>query len=523
MGKRIVIALGGNALGTSLPEQMKAVKITAKAIVDLIEQGHEVAIAHGNGPQVGMMQNAMTQLVRSDPDRYVPCPLSVCVAMSQGYIGYDLQNALREEMLDRGISKGVATVLTQVEVDPGDPAFDHPTKPIGAFMTKEEADRLVRERQYDVVEDSGRGYRRVVASPKPVSIIEIGTIQSLLDTDHVVVACGGGGIPVFRTQGHHLKGAAAVIDKDFAASRLAQQLDADVLIILTAVEKVAIRFGTPEQTDLDELTPDLARKYIRQGEFAPGSMLPKVEAAVEFAESGPGRSALITLLSKASEGDIIKSQDEFAYFHKGTGWKGNLQYMKPGKGYMLYHTRTAASPDSLVTFTYPNKNATAGVKSKAFNSEDREQRKDDAPLFSCHKLTTMNMILRAEGVTAEPGDLLYAYADGELCGLAEAEADDALEQTVFYMSVGCDKPSPITFTLERNGQLLGTAAEAATYQANAVEGTPDSPATLRFGITAAASAYEPDVWYTVSGIRLGESRPATPGIYLRNGQKIVVR
>ena len=302
MGKRIVIALGGNALGTSLPEQMKAVKITAKAIVDLIEQGHEVAIAHGNGPQVGMIQNAMTQLVRSDPDRYVPCPLSVCVAMSQGYIGYDLQNARREEMLDRGISKGVATVLTQVEVDPGDPAFDHPTKPIGAFMTKEEADRLVRERQYDVVEDSGRGYRRVVASPKPVSIIEIGTIQSLLDTDHVVVACGGGGIPVFRTQGHHLKGAAAVIDKDFAASRLAQQLDADVLIILTAVEKVAIRFGTPEQTDLDELTPDLARKYIRQGEFAPGSMLPKVEAAVEFAESGPGRSALITLLSKASEG-----------------------------------------------------------------------------------------------------------------------------------------------------------------------------------------------------------------------------
>ena len=302
MGKRIVIALGGNALGTSLPEQMKAVKITATAIVDLIEQGHEVAIAHGNGPQVGMIQNAMTQLVRSDPDRYVPCPLSVCVAMSQGYIGYDLQNALREEMLDRGISKGVATVLTQVEVDPGDPAFDHPTKPIGAFMTKEEADRLVRERQYDVVEDSGRGYRRVVASPKPVSIIEIGTIQSLLDTDHVVVACGGGGIPVFRTQGHHLKGAAAVIDKDFAASRLAQQLDADVLIILTAVEKVAIRFGTPEQTDLDELTPDLARKYIRQGEFAPGSMLPKVEAAVEFAESGPGRSALITLLSKASEG-----------------------------------------------------------------------------------------------------------------------------------------------------------------------------------------------------------------------------
>ena len=173
MGKRIVIALGGNALGNTLPEQMIAVKETARAIADLIEDGNDVVIAHGNGPQVGMLQKAMAELTRSDPEKYIPCPLSVCVAMSQGYIGYDLQNALREELLDRGIHKGVSTVLTQVEVDPKDPAFAHPTKPIGAFMTKEEADKLVAERGYEVMEDAGRGYRRVVASPMPQSIVEI--------------------------------------------------------------------------------------------------------------------------------------------------------------------------------------------------------------------------------------------------------------------------------------------------------------------------------------------------------------
>lgn len=302
MGKRIVIALGGNALGSNLPEQMQAVKHTAKAIVDLIEEGHEVVIAHGNGPQVGMIQNAMTELTRSNPEKYIPCPLSVCVAMSQGYIGYDLQNALREEMLDRGLNKGVSTVLTQVEVDPADPAFHHPTKPIGAFMCKEEADALVRERDYTVVEDAGRGYRRVVASPRPVSIVELDTIRSLVESDHVVIACGGGGIPVFRTEGHHLKGAAAVIDKDFASCVLAKQLNADCLIILTAVEKVAIHFGTPEVEWLSDLTPAQAQKYIDAGEFAPGSMLPKVQAAVQFAESKPGRSALITLLEKARDG-----------------------------------------------------------------------------------------------------------------------------------------------------------------------------------------------------------------------------
>ena len=302
MGKRIVIALGGNALGANLPEQMIAVKQTAKAIADLIQDGHQVIIAHGNGPQVGMIQQAMALLTRAEPEKYIPCPLSVCVAMSQGYIGYDLQNALREELLDRGIKRGVATVLTQVEVDPADPAFAHPTKPIGAFLTREEADRLVAERGYDVVEDAGRGWRRVVASPRPVSIIEIESIRDMVEAGLVVVACGGGGIPVYRTQGHHLKGAAAVIDKDFAACVLARQLEADALVILTAVEKVAVNFGKPDQKWLDALTPDQAREYIAQGQFAPGSMLPKVEAAVEFAESGPGRTALITLLERARDG-----------------------------------------------------------------------------------------------------------------------------------------------------------------------------------------------------------------------------
>ena len=302
MGKRIVIALGGNALGKNLPEQMEAVQHTARAIVDLIEQGNEVIVVHGNGPQVGMIANAMTELTRSDPQKYIPCPLSVCGAMSQGYIGYDLQNALREEMERRGITRGVATVLTQVEVDPEDPAFKNPTKPIGFFMTEDEAEQLKRDRGYDFVEDSVRGYRRVVASPKPRRIVELDTISSLVAADHVVIACGGGGIPVLPTGNHHLKGAAAVIDKDFAAELLAESLDADYLVILTAVEKVAVNFGKPDQQWLDELTPETAGRYVDEGQFAPGSMLPKVQAAVKFAGSKPGRSALITLLDRAADG-----------------------------------------------------------------------------------------------------------------------------------------------------------------------------------------------------------------------------
>lgn len=300
MGKRIVIALGGNALGKNLPEQMIAVKNTAKAIVDLIEEGHEVVVAHGNGPQVGMINIAMTTLSREDPTHPI-APMSVCTAMSQGYIGYDLQNSLREELLDRGINKPVATILTQVEVDPEDPAFQNPSKPIGTFMTAEEAEEM-RRRGNAVMEDAGRGWRRCVASPRPKSIIEIETIKALLAAGQVAVACGGGGIPVYKTEGHHLKGAGAVIDKDFASELLAEELDADALIILTAVEKVAVNFGKPNQQWLDRLTPEEARQYEAEGQFAPGSMLPKVQAAVKFAESKPGRTALITLLEKAKDG-----------------------------------------------------------------------------------------------------------------------------------------------------------------------------------------------------------------------------
>ncbi|MEG1658817.1 MAG: carbamate kinase [Oscillibacter sp.] len=299
MGKRIVIALGGNALGKNLPEQMAAVKVTAKAIVDLIEEGHEVVIAHGNGPQVGMINIAMTTLSREDSSHPM-APMSVCTAMSQGYIGYDLQNSLREELLNRGIQKGVATILTQVEVDRDDPAFQHPSKPIGTFMTEEEAEEM-RRRGNAVMEDAGRGWRRCVASPRPKSIIELSTIQAMLNAGQVVIACGGGGIPVMR-EGNHLRGAGAVIDKDFASALLAQELDADALIILTAVEKVAIRFGKPDQEWLSDITPAQAEQYEREGQFAPGSMLPKVQAAVQFAASKPGRTALITLLEKAKDG-----------------------------------------------------------------------------------------------------------------------------------------------------------------------------------------------------------------------------
>lgn len=290
--KRIVIALGGNALGNTLAEQMVAVKTTAKAIVDLIEEDCEVVVVHGNGPQVGMIQKSMD----------TNAPLSVCVAMSQAYIGYDLQNALREELLNRG-HKGmsVATMITQVRVNEDDPAFQNPTKPIGRFLTKEEADEQAKEFGYVMKEDAGRGYRRVVASPKPAEIIEIDAIRSLLEQGQLVIACGGGGIPVVNENGH-LKGVGAVIDKDFASCLLAEELDADFLIILTAVEKVAINFGKPDETWLSDISIAEAEKYIGEGHFAPGSMLPKVQAAVKFAGSKEGRTALITLLEKARDG-----------------------------------------------------------------------------------------------------------------------------------------------------------------------------------------------------------------------------
>jgi len=300
MTKRIVIALGGNALGNNAAEQYAAAQNASKAIADLIEEGHQVVVAHGNGPQVGMINLAMAELTAKDPDNYPAMPLMSCGAMSQGYIGYDLQNALREELFNRGIRKEVVTLVTQVAVDPDDPAFKNPTKPIGRFMTHEEAQQSQAE-GHAVVEDSGRGWRRVVASPKPREIVEIGAIRAMSDGGHIVIACGGGGIPVIR-QGNHFEGVPAVIDKDFASCRMAQELDADYLIILTAVEKAAVNFGKPEQQWLSELDPEEAKKLIAEGHFAPGSMLPKVQAAVDFAESKSGRSALITLLEKAKDG-----------------------------------------------------------------------------------------------------------------------------------------------------------------------------------------------------------------------------
>ena len=298
--KRVVLALGGNALGDNLHLQMIAVKLAAKAIADLIEDGLEVVLTHGNGPQVGMINLAMETAAKVDKSFFY-IPMSVCVALSQGYIGYDIQNALREELLDRGINKQVATIITQTLVDADDPAFADPSKPIGAFYSGDEAAEMIT-RGYDMKEDAGRGWRRVVASPKPLGIVECETVRALLNAGQIPVTVGGGGIPVKRAHGRHLKGTSAVVDKDFASAKLAEELDADMLVILTAVEKVAINYGKPEQEWLSELSVEDAERYIKEGHFAPGSMLPKIEAALSFVKSGSGRKALITKLEKARDG-----------------------------------------------------------------------------------------------------------------------------------------------------------------------------------------------------------------------------
>ncbi len=296
--RKIVIALGGNALGKNVEEQQAAVEHTAKVIVDLEQQGYDLIITHGNGPQVGMIQSAMNEYAASHSEAEIP--LSTSVAMSQGYIGFDLQNAIKDELYLRGIDHKVSTIISQVEVDPADPAFEHPTKPIGRFLNQEEAIKK-EAKGIPCVEDSGRGYRQVVASPKPKRIRELQTIRTLVNAGHIVVTCGGGGIPVIQKDGK-LVGVNAVIDKDSASSLLAQKLDAEYLVILTAVEKVAIRFGKLDQQWLSELTVEEAKKYIAEGEFPAGSMLPKIEAAVQFAESKKGRKTLITQLEKAAEG-----------------------------------------------------------------------------------------------------------------------------------------------------------------------------------------------------------------------------
>ncbi|HCC37914.1 MAG TPA: carbamate kinase [Treponema sp.] len=305
MKKRIVIALGGNALGDNLQEQMTAARITAGAIADMVEEGHELVIVHGNGPQVGMIETAFETAAKAD--RHFPVlPMSVCVALSQGYIGYDLQNTLRWELDSRGLANPVATIITQVEVDPNDPAFANPSKPIGSFMTKEEAE-VLSGKGIPVMEDAGRGWRQVVASPKPVNIIEAETVKAMLAAGQIPITAGGGGIPVAKKDGQ-FRGTSAVIDKDFSAAKLAELINADMLIILTAVEKVAINFGKPDQKWLDTLTTAEAERYIKENQFAKGSMLPKIEASLAFVRSrcadlqAEPHSALITLLTKARDG-----------------------------------------------------------------------------------------------------------------------------------------------------------------------------------------------------------------------------
>ena len=298
--KKVVIALGGNALGKEIEEQKEAVAKTAKVIVDLAEQGLDIIVTHGNGPQVGMIQSAMDNLIVMQQN-YKQIPLPTSVAMSQGYIGIDLQNAIKYELLSRNIDGKVSTILSQVEVDKNDPAFENPTKPIGRFLTKEEADEN-EANGIRCMEDAGRGYRIVVASPMPKRIRELQTIKTLVDAGHIVITCGGGGIPVVSDEEGRLVGVNAVIDKDNASSLLAAELGADHLVILTAVEKVAINWGKENQEWLSDLTVEQAKEYIEQEQFAKGSMLPKVEAAIRFAESGEGRHALITLLDKAAAG-----------------------------------------------------------------------------------------------------------------------------------------------------------------------------------------------------------------------------
>ena len=298
MKKRVVVALGHRALGTTLPEQKVAVKSTAKCIADLIEAGYQVAITHSNAPQVGMIHTALNEFAKNHPE-YTASPMSVCTAMSQGYIGYDLQNGIREELLNRGIYRTVSTVLTQVIVDPYDDAFHHPVKVIGRYMDAKEAEAEEQKGNY-VIEEPGKGFRRIVAAPNPVSIVEIDAIKALLDADQVVIACGGGGIPVLE-QDHRLKGASAVIEKDLTAGKMAEETDADSLIILTSVEKVKINMDRPEEEELREISVDQAKAYMEEGHFGKYNMYPKFRAAVEFLEKREGRSALITSFDKLDE------------------------------------------------------------------------------------------------------------------------------------------------------------------------------------------------------------------------------
>lgn len=306
---KVMIALGGNALGETPEEQIRLVKQASIPIVDLIEQGHDVVIAHGNGPQVGMIHMAME--IASKHHSSIPTvPLTECGAMSQGYIGYHLQNAIREELLNRNIQKSVVSVVTQVVVDEQDIAFQKPTKPIGIFYSEEEAKEKMEKERLTMVEDSGRGYRRVIPSPQPIRVIESDVVKKLMEEGHVVITVGGGGIPVIE-KGNSLIGVQAVIDKDAASEQLAEELDLDYLFILTAVERVAINYGKSNQQDLEYVTVEEAKKWMEQGEFPPGSMLPKVQSAIRFVESKSKRKAVISSLEKAKEAIIGKTGTTF--------------------------------------------------------------------------------------------------------------------------------------------------------------------------------------------------------------------
>ena len=298
MHKRIVVALGGNALGSNLKEQMACVKTAAVSIVHLLEEGYKVVVTHGNGPQVGFIRDSFDYYQKTH--NYGTLPMSVCVSLSQGYIGYDLQNALREEILNRGMNIPVATVITQVIVDKNDPAFKNPTKPIGSYMSEKEAKELVHTGEA-IVEYKDRGFRVLVPSPKPVKIVESEVIKNLSVNNQLVIACGGGGIPVIE-EGNHLRGVSAVIDKDFTGSKLAELIHADYFVILTAVEKAALNYGKENEKQLDFLTAEEALLYADQGEFGSGSMEPKVRACAEFVKNTEEGEALITLLEKVKEG-----------------------------------------------------------------------------------------------------------------------------------------------------------------------------------------------------------------------------
>ncbi|WP_314674565.1 carbamate kinase [uncultured Solobacterium sp.] len=298
MAKRIVVALGGNALGNTPEEQLDLVRHTAKTIVDLAQDGYEVIVGHGNGPQVGMINLAMEfSCTKGGNTPYMPFP--ECGAMSQGYIGYHLQQAIQQELKARGVDKECAAIVTQVVVDENDPGFAKPTKPVGSFYTKEEADKIAAEKGFTFVEDAGRGYRRVVPSPIPQRIVELKVVEQLVKAGDIVITVGGGGIPVVETE-QGLKGVAAVIDKDRSSALLAQSIGADMLIILTAVDRVCINYNKPDQKELPTMTLEEAEKYIEEKQFAPGSMLPKVQSCMEFVKNNThGGTALITSLQKA--------------------------------------------------------------------------------------------------------------------------------------------------------------------------------------------------------------------------------